>query len=336
MVSLKSRIPMIYRRMAALLALLPAACGGSNGPTPITNPPQISCPADVTVTGVSAPSQPVSFDAPTTSGGTAPVTVTCAQSSGSTFPLGSTAVNCTARDGAGRQAACSFNVVLKGMSLGAMKFETVGDSLTEGENGLPTAVIDSANSYPTKLLARLESQFPGQGMTVVNRGIAGERIERTVETLPRNLNTDRPDAVLILGAYNNLTGPCATGRAATPACADATDAAALGVRDCIREAKESPVGVKFIFASTLTPPGPAGSKGIDREAILETNRKIRQFAAQEGATLVDTYPRFVGHESEYVSIDGLHLQPAGYQAVADAFFEAIVARIPQTPLASVR
>ena len=30
------------------------------------------------------------------------------------------------------------------------------------------------------------------------------------------------------------------------------------------------------------------------------------------------------------------LQPAGYQAVADAFFEAIVARIPQTPLASVR
>jgi lysophospholipase L1-like esterase len=326
--------------MVALVALLLAACGGSNGPTPVTNPPQISCPADVTVTGVSAPSQPVSFDTPTTSGGTAPVNVTCAQSSGSTFPLGTTPVNCTARDAAGRQAACTFNVVLKGMSLGATKFLTVGDSLTEGENGFPTAVVDPANSYPTKLLALLEGRFPGQAITVVNRGVGGERIERTRDRLPGILNTERPEAVLILGGYNNLTLPCAVGRASTMACGAATDEAAFGVRDCIREAKESAVGVKFIFASTLTPSGAvaanANDKRIDREAILETNRKIRQFAAQEGATLVDTYPRFAGHEAEYVSIDGLHLQPAGYQAVADAFFEAILARIPQTPVASVR
>ena len=116
------------RRWIAAAALLAAACG-SNGPTPITNPPQIACPADVTVQGVTAPSQPVSFDLPTASGGTAPVNVTCAQSSGSTFPLGTTPVNCTARDGAGRQAACTFNVVLKGMALGATAFLTVGDSL---------------------------------------------------------------------------------------------------------------------------------------------------------------------------------------------------------------
>lgn len=323
------------RRWIAAAALLAAACG-SNGPTPITNPPQIACPADVTVQGVTAPSQPVSFDLPTASGGTAPVNVTCAQSSGSTFPLGTTPVNCTARDGAGRQAACTFNVVLKGMALGATAFLTVGDSLTEGENGLPTAVVDPANSYPTKLLALLEGRFPGQGITMVNRGFGGERIERTRDRLPGVLNTDRPEAVLILGGYNNLTLPCAVGLASTMACGLATDEAAFGVRDCIREAKESPVGVKFIFASTLTPPGPAGNKRIDREAILETNRKIRQFIAQEGATLVDPFPRFVGHESEFVSIDGLHLQPAGYQAIADAFFEAITAKIPQTPLATVR
>jgi lysophospholipase L1-like esterase len=331
---------MIHRRMAALVALLAAACGGSNGPTPVTNPPQIACPADVTVSGVTTPSQPVSFDAPTTSGGTAPVNVTCAQSSGSTFPLGTTPVNCTARDAAGRQAACTFNVVLKGMALGATKFLAVGDSLTEGENGFPPAVVDSANAYPTRLLALLEGRFPSQGIAVVNRGVGGERIERTRDRLPGILNADRPDAVLILGGYNNLTLHCAVGRANTTACGLATDEAAFGVRDCIREAKESPVGVKFIFASTLTPPGPvganAGDKRIDREAIVETNRKIRQFVSQEGATLVDAFPRFVGHESEYVSIDGLHLQPAGYQAIADAFFEAITARIPQTPLAPLR
>jgi lysophospholipase L1-like esterase len=31
-------------------------------------------------------------------------------------------------------------------------------------------------------------------------------------------------------------------------------------------------------------------------------------------------------------VDGLHLRPAGYQALADAFFAAIQATVPQTPL----
>ena len=93
--------------------------------------------------------------------------------------------------------------------------------------------------------------------------------------------------------------------------------------------------MKYIFVSTLTPPGPTGSKGIDREAILETNRKLRSVIASEQVTLVDTYPLFVGHEAEYVSADGLHLRPAGYQSIAEAFFAAIKATVPQTPLSLV-
>jgi lysophospholipase L1-like esterase len=51
---------------------------------------------------------------------------------------------------------------------------------------------------------------------------------------------------------------------------------------------------------------------------------------------VDTYPTFLGHEAQYVSSDGLHLNPAGYQAIADAFFAVIKSTIPQTtPLAAV-
>ena len=86
------------------------------------------------------------------------------------------------------------------------------------------------------------------------------------------------------------------------------------------------------MVSTLTPPGPVGSKRIDREAILEANRKIKLMVASEGATLVDTYPTFLGREAQFVSIDGLHLNPAGYQAIADAFFAAIKSTVPQTPL----
>ena len=115
------------------------------------------------------------------------------------------------------------------------------------------------------------------------------------------------------------------------ACGDAIDFVAVGVRDCIRRIKESPAGVKYVFASTLTPPGPTGRSRIDADAIVETNRRIRLWIAAERVTLVDTHPRFLGHEPEYVSPDGLHLLPPGYQAIAETFLAAIRATIPQTP-----
>src|SRR6185503_5978056 len=125
MVNLMVRIYMKHRYIAAV-ALLAAACGGGgSGPTPVVNPPQIACPADLTVKGVT---------------GAAQVNVTCARASGSSFPLGTTSVSCTANDAAGRQASCSFNVVLTGFTMPATRFEAVGDSLTQGENGLPAFV----------------------------------------------------------------------------------------------------------------------------------------------------------------------------------------------------
>src|SRR5689334_10658656 len=77
------------------------ACGGHSspgGPTPSTPAPQISCPTDQTVRSVAAPTQPVTYDVPAVTGGTAPVQTSCNPASGSNFPLGSTTVTCTASD----------------------------------------------------------------------------------------------------------------------------------------------------------------------------------------------------------------------------------------------
>ena len=320
--------------------LLAAACGGSPPaptPTPIVEAPQIFCPADVKVGGVTGPSQVVTFAAPTVTGGTAPVTTTCTRTSGASFPLGTTAVSCTAADATLRQAACSFNVTLTGFSLAVTKFEAFGDSLTEGENGAGPKpnFVDTPNSYPAKLLALFDANFPGQGVTLVNRGEGGKKVEETLATLRKFLPIDRPEAVLLLTGYNNLTSPCGPGQANTFACGVATQEVADGVRECVRKTRESSATVKYIFLSTLTPPG-TGPKRIERDAIVETNRKIRLIAAAENVTLVDAYPLFIGHEGEYVSIDGLHLNPPGYQAIADAFFSAIKATVPQTPLAAIR
>ncbi len=327
-------------RYLAVLALLASACGshGGSAPTPVASAPQIACPADLTVRGVNGPSQAVSFDAPTVTGGTAPVNVTCVQASGSTFPLGTTPVQCTAADAGGRQAACSFNVTLTGQSLSVSTYDALGDSMTAGENALPL-FIDTPNAYPTKLQALLDASYPGQ-TSVKNKGHSGDPVEVTDALIKGGvLNADRPGAVLLLSGYNNLTFLCPNGASGTAACRKAIGDLGLGIRDCIRHIKESAVGVKFIFVSTLTPPGPRqpGSlrdNRIDANAIVQANNGIKQMVASEGAVLVDPYPQFIGHESDYVSIDGLHLTPAGYQVIADNFFAALRNTIPQTPLSN--
>jgi len=321
-----------FTRLLLLLASLTAGCGGNNGPgpTPPIDPPQIACPADVTIREVSGIAQDVTYPAPTTTGGAAPVSVTCTPPSGSSFALGVTTANCVARDAQAREASCAFRVTVNGFALTAKKFLAAGDSLTEGQNGLPS-IIDTPNAYPTKLNALLATFYPGQDTLVVNRGVSGLKVEELEDRLPGMLVTDRPEAVLLMIGYNNLTLPCAPGLRNTVACSEAINHVAVGVRDCIRRIKESPVGVKYIFASTLTPPGPTGRSRIDADAIVETNNRMRIWIAAERATLVDSHAVFRGHEAEYVSPDGLHLLAAGYQAVADAFFAAIRSTIPQTP-----
>lgn len=317
--------------MCAALVLL-AGCGGGIQPTPITDAPQITCPPDLVVRGIAGESQAVSFSAPVVSGGSLPVSVTCAPLSGAAFPLGTTPVNCTVRDATAREARCSFNVSVSGLQLTVTKFDVVGDSFTAGENGRP-AFIDVPNAYPTRLQAAFDARYPGQGITVVNRGNNGDTVLDTLRKLPGFLLTDRPGAVLLLTGYNNL-GVCGPGQANTASCDAAITDVEFGVRDCIRKSKESPVGVKYVFVSTLTPPGPIGpnafrDRRIAPEAIIRANTRIRRQVSAEGAILVDTYPLFVGHEAEYVDTDGLHLRPAGYQALADSFFAVIRATVPE-------
>ena len=319
--------------------MLSAACGskppGSSGPT--SNPPQIACPADVTVTGVAAPAQAVTYTAPAVTEGAAPVTTTCAPASGASFPLGDTTVNCTASDAMSRQAACAFRVTLKGMALAAKKYLAAGDSFTEGENGRIAPILDVPNAYPTKLQTSFDVTYPGQNITVINRGKSGDVVEVTVEKLKGFLVSDRPDAVLLLTGYNNLlNGGCKIRDGVNPFCNDSIRAVDTGVRDAIRKIKESPVPNAYIFIGTLTPSGPLVPPTMDRRlqtaAIEQTNDRIRSAAAAGGAVLVDIYPLFRGHEAEYVDNDGLHPRPAGSQAIADAFFAAIQKTVTQTPL----
>lgn len=223
------------------------------------------------------------------------------------------------------------------------KFQTVGDSLTQGENGLPIQVtfIDTPNAYPSKLGVLLNTAFPNQGVVISNRGHGGDTIQTTLADLPGFLAADQPEAVLLLGGYNNLTGAtCGFGHTIeTPACDAAVEFVEDTIRDAIRLIKRTS-SVRYVFVSTLTPPGPvvagATDRRIDPSAINDLSNRIRATAATEGAVVVDAFSAFVGHESEYTSTDGLHLAPAGYQKIADLFFEKILATVPQSTASALR
>jgi len=321
--------------LATALLLTATACGSKpTSPTPDPGPtaaaPQITCSAPLafTITGATTP---VSFST-TVTDGTQPVTTACTPASGTAFPLGTTAVVCTATDASARQAACTFNVVVTGIQFGAKTFMAVGDSITAGENSLDganisaPAFIDGPNAYPTKLLAHFNTDYPNQGIVVKNRGNSGDTSGVSLMKLAGLLSTDRPEAVLLLTGYNDMTGPCAVGADNAAGCDAAIDTIEINLRDLIRHSREYPT-VRYVFVSTLTPSRP-GRLAIDNSAIIDANDHVRLQAAAEGAFLVDSYSAFLGHESAYISTDGLHLNPAGYQAIADAFYAKIAATIP--------
>ena len=332
----------IVRSAAAAVTVFCAACGGKTppptGPTgPTTNAPQISCPADVTVTGVSSASQAVTYTAPAVSAGAAPIDTTCSPVSGASFPLGTTPVTCAAKDAMARQATCSFNVTLKGMAIAIKKFDAIGDSITIGENGERT-FVDIPNAYPTRLQLSLEAAYPSQGIVVLNHGDGGKRMDAILANVRTFVAADNPDAVLLEGGYNDLLNDCGNGSTGTAVCRETIRTGVpVGLRDCIRKAREASSRVQFVFVMTLTPPGPVAKgarddRRISSDAIVQANDRIRQIVAAEGAVLVDVYPLFLGHEAEYIDTDGLHVKPAGYQVIADAFFAAIQKAVPQTAL----
>lgn len=210
-----------------------------------------------------------------------------------------------------------------------------GDSLTEGEWWPGLEFYDPAfsNAYPTFVLHALEERYPTQTFVMINEGLGGYRAaadakERFVEALDQYT----PEAVLLLDGVNDLfDDPTSTGIAAV------VDA----LRTDIRHAKERNV---WVFLSTITAERDPNPVPIDDpnfkerhwlsdDLIVQANAAIRIMAEAEGATLIDGYAITAADPNRLVGADGLHLTIEGYQALGDAFFEAIRKKFELPPAA---
>lgn len=326
--------PMVrWKPLAAVSALVLAvtSCGGGTParptPTPPITLPTVTCPAPPQATQ-SPDGGPVQVHYPpaTATGGYGAVTVACTPESGSMFPTGSTTVACTATDAAQRTDSCTFAVtVLATPRISATRFVAFGDSITVGEQsiGRRLLVLRPEASYPTTLRDLLTSRYTAQSFVITNAGLGGERVTQAGEARLRGVLLEhRPEVLLLMEGVNDLNGD---GEAAIP-----NIVAAL--RSMVRDAQS--LGVR-VFVGTLLPQRPGGSRALSVGLIPEVNDLLRAMAADEGADLVDLYQGFGGQPGALIGDDGLHPTTAGYEKIAEIFFEALRAtlEVPQ-PAAS--
>jgi len=304
--------------VALIVAALAVSCSSPIEPPPPPDAPSINCPTGVSRTSTDGKPMTVTYDAPTAIGGAPPVTVSCSPASGTTFPVGLTSVGCTAADALARQATCGFTVtVTSTVRVQYTRFVAFGDSLTEGKlSRIVSALEDYPTSYTSDLQRLLQGKYVSQSPTVVNRGLGGEWTSQGVLRLPTELNTYAPVEVLLLmhGAndLNRIDG------------ASYITSAAENVRQMIRTAQGRGA---LVFLATLPP---QRSNAAGATFVPTYNQSLRAVASATGAYLVDIYVGFggqAGATAENIGADGLHLTEAGYDKIANLFFEAIQARL---------
>ncbi|MGC4085757.1 MAG: GDSL-type esterase/lipase family protein [Vicinamibacterales bacterium] len=287
----------------------------------------------------------VNFPNPTVSGGQGVLSVSCSPTSGSRFNVGTTNVTCTAQDTKSQTATCGFQVsVTRVPRIGATRFVAFGDSMTEGFvqvcrtttlTGLAAILDDmqyfkrvrppaySAVAYPVKLQAMLAARYAVQSIAIVNEGNGGETAAAGALDLPRVLNSDMPQALLLLEGINDI-------HAGTPTQASAIPTVISSLRTMVQEGKRRGMTV---FLATLLPERKGSCRSFDFddnvEDVVTANAQIRALAQSENVPLVDMYPAFTGSLDTLLGVDGLHPSEAGYQKMADLFYTAITQRLEQ-------
>jgi len=261
----------------------------------------------------------VVYGSATVTAGAPPVTVECSPASGSVFQVGPTSAECTATDQRQRKAMCLFTVTVTAPpKISLTRFLAFGDSMTAGEVDAPNTVrglaVHPELSYPTDLRNKLVSRYTTQNIVVSNAGQSGETVvnDNAPRRLSRILAGGQYDVVLVMEGANDI------------ASRDSRDitAAVNGLRSMVVDARNR--GLRP-FLGTLPP-----ETGLARTLIEPFNAQLKSMAAVENVPVADVFAAFNGDLS-LLGNDGLHPTAAGYQKIADTFFDAIKQNLEPQP-----
>lgn len=296
----------------------------------------IACPVDITVQSQDGQPVAIPFPPPIVQGGQAPVISSCSPPSGEMFSIGTTETRCTTSDALGQAATCAFtSIVLSPAMLAVTNFMAFGDSLTAGVTSLPIVTIsqlEPTQSYPFKLQSKLSQTYQAQEIVVRNSGLPGERASEGLGRFQTELALKQPAVVLIMEGTNDLNQPVPVPSAASAA-----------VESMVMAARAA--GVDPVVA-TIPPVRALSGHETLAALVVQYNDLIRAVASRQSAPLVDIFSilengvcptrsstspallpdiRTVHQSIPCIGDDHIHITVEGYELVADAFFDLIVA-----------
>jgi hypothetical protein len=157
-------------------------CGSSPSLSPfalaeVNRPPGHTVPADKIVEATSAGGAAITYRASATDDFDSSVTVNCSPLSGSTFPIGTTRVQCTAKDASQNTASCTFTVTVRGArdtKIGVLnQLVALRASVTDRQdrNRLDNAIKDLTDAVNASLWIDSAHPKPKGGQNVFNEEI---------------------------------------------------------------------------------------------------------------------------------------------------------------------
>jgi acyl-CoA thioesterase I len=199
------------------------------------------------------------------------------------------------------------------------KIVAFGDSMTEGVTASLSflLLLDPSQAYPSKLQGKLLARYTAQAITVWNEGKAGEWAATGVSRLPGVVTAHRPEIVILMEGVNDLNNGA---RLTTT-----VNWMEEMVKTCTYQ------GIAVMLAG-IPPQVPGGLRAGSADRVTPYNERLRAMALAKGAEFVDIEAAF-GGDLSLISSDGLHPNAAGYERMAQTFYDRIVALYEQ-PAAS--
>lgn len=177
-----------------------------------------------------------------------------------------------------------------------MEIICLGDSVTSGLG------VRREESWVNLLNQRTEHRW-------INAGIPGDTLPGMLSRLDSAILPQRPDAVFLLGGWNDLL-ICRQSDGAR-ACLMAM------VHHCAHAGVKSVVGIPYVVEQV--PRQWAELCALSREAMAEYIGWLRSMTAAFHLRTVDLGAAFSGREG--LLSDGVHPNPAGHRLIADTIIE---------------
>lgn len=271
----------------------------------------MTCAAPAPFRSTTGQPVPIGYGMPQVTGGVEPIAIRCTPASGTLAPVGQTPVQCSATDSRSQTAACSFAVsVVVAPTLSVDRFLALGDSFTFGTSSPALERVIPGDTYVQKLQYLLAERYPDQRTSVANAGVPGQFMDQIEDRYPAALRQSNAQVLLLQGGANDIN---------TEGARSVTDVVTRLER-VTRDAQGR--GVSVVLA-TLTPQRPGSSKGTSPEVVRDLNVRIRDLCRRYQTGCADLYAAFGNEQSPFIGADGLHPTPAGYDLIAETYFEVI-------------